>query len=87
MTVSPRTAPSEDVYSYTVKIINQHRKSDYMMEALPSSTCRFTSIDNLKKTLSETFGFQVGSIGFVEPGHGLKGSPHWLQQMVLKSAL
>lgn len=79
MTVSPRKAPSEeDGYSYTVKIINQRRKSDYTMEALPSSTCRFTSIDNLKKTLSETFGFQVGSIGFVEPGHGLKGRQHWL---------
>ena len=48
------------------------------MEALPSSTCCFTSIDNLKKTLSETFGFQVGSIGFVKPGHGLKGRQHWL---------
>ena len=49
-----------------------------MMEALPSSTCRFTLIDNLKKTLSETFGFQVGNIGFVEPGHGLKSRRHWL---------
>ena len=58
MTVSPRKAPSEeDGCSYTVKITNQRRKSDYMMEALPSSTCRFTSIDNLKKTLSEMFGF------------------------------
>ena len=33
-------------------------------------------IDNLKKNLSEAFGFQVGSIGFVEPGHGLKGRQH-----------
>ena len=48
------------------------------MEALPSCTHHFTSIDNLKKTLSEAFGFQVGSIGFVEPGHGLKGRQHWL---------
>ena len=50
------------------------------MEALPSCTRRFTSIDNLKKTLSEAFGFQVGSIGFVESGHGLKGRQHWLVQ-------
>ena len=33
-------------------------------------------IDNLKKNLSKAFGFQVGSIGFVEPGHDLKRRQH-----------
>ena len=70
--VSPRKAPSEDGFSYTVKIITQHRKNDYPMEALPSCTHHFTSVSNLKRALSEAFGFQVGGMGFVTPGHALK---------------
>ena len=47
------------------------------MEALNSSQ-RFTTIDDLKKSLSEELEIQIGGFGFVEPGHSLKGREHWL---------
>ena len=57
--------------------MNQARKSDYTMQALDCCD-RFSTIDNLKKCLSNAVGTQIGGFGFVEPGHGLKGRQHWL---------
>ena len=57
-----------------MKVINQARKSEYTMEAL-NCTHRFTALDDLKKCTSEAFQNQIG---FIEPGHGLKGRQRWL---------
>ena len=50
------------------------------MKKLPKSQ-RFTSTDEVKEDLSELLSTQVEQLGYIVPGHGLKGR----QQSLLSS--
>ncbi len=43
-----------------------------------SSTRRFKSIPELKQELSDDLNFSVETLGYIEPGHGLRRKQQWL---------
>ena len=63
-------------FHYTVKVINPGCKSDYKVETLKSG--RFTSTKDVRDQLSDLLKCQVTDIGYIEPGHGLKGKQQTL---------
>ena len=69
------------VYCYSVKLMNPLKKSDYVVRKLPA-TKKFTCVEELQSDLlslfeDELFG-QVSQVGYIEPGHGLRGKQCWL---------
>ena len=64
-------------YSYSVKIVNPQQKSDYTVKRLPFRT-RFCSVEELRQELKQCLGVSPSQIGYIEPGHGLKGKQRWL---------
>ena len=68
----------EKVFSYSVKIINTRKKSEYVIKKLRINNV-FKSIDDLKDTLSTVnVASTIDQVGFIEPGHGAKGRQQWL---------
>lgn len=67
--------------NYSIKIVNP-KKSDFVV----SSKKKFHDLDNLKKRVSEEFEEQINGsikqIGYIEPGHGLRGKQRWLTSSV-----
>ena len=63
-------------FHYTVKVINPGCKSDYKVETLKSG--RFTSTEDVRDQLSDLLKCQVTDVGYIEPGHGLKGKQQTL---------
>ena len=57
-------------------MINRSRKSDYKLKTLNYS--KFTSIEDIKDKLSELLKCKVAEIGYIEPGHSLKGKQQTL---------
>lgn len=58
--------------------MNFKQKKDYVVRKLPE-TKRFESLSELSKVIASVLKCpEVKNIGFVEPGHGLKGKQHWL---------
>ena len=47
------------------------------MKKLPTH-CQFTSIEDLQHQLSSLVGISVEKIGYIQPGHGLRGKQQWL---------
>lgn len=45
-----------------------------------SDTHRFKSVDELKHSLMDHLKFQVDTLGYIEPGHGLRGKQQWLNR-------
>ena len=79
VTISPKKQaqqPQEKQYHYTVKVINPGHKSEYKVETLKSG--RFTSTQDVKDQLSDLLKCKVTDIGYIEPGHGLKGKQQTL---------
>ena len=76
---------SSQVYEYSLKIINPKKKSDFVVSRL-SSKIRFEALEDLKKQVLEEFNQQVQDpikqIGYIEPGHGLRGKVRWLSSNV-----
>ena len=44
------------------------------------ATYRFTSVDDIKKELSDSLHVPtiIDIVGYIEPGHGVKGKQRWL---------
>lgn len=78
ITISPVKIPG-DKYTYRVKVVNQERKSEFIMDKL-SDTHRFKSMDELRHSLMDHLKFQVETLGYIEPGHGLRGKQQWLNR-------
>ena len=72
---------AQGAYEYSVKIVNQRKKSEFVVVKLKSKE-RFDDLDNLKKKVAEECNGQVEDpvkqIGYIEPGHGLRGKLRWL---------
>ena len=66
-------------YKYTVKVIEWARKSNFTMRKF-DATYRFTSVDDIKKELSDSLHVPtiIDIVGYIEPGHGVKGKQRWL---------
>ena len=57
--------------TYTVKLINQAKKSEYTV--LKLVTTRFSSVEGLKQKLRQLNPHVRENFGYITPGHGLKG--------------
>lgn len=68
MTISP-TRP---VINYSVKVFNPARKSDYVIRRIRGIP-KFTTVDDLKAKLCEELKIDIEEMGYISPGHGLKG--------------
>ncbi len=67
-------SPVKSFYKYSVKVVNPARKSDYVVKKMHVNS-RFAAIrEEFKKLLEIT----TAQIGYIEPGHGLKGKQRWL---------
>ena len=51
--------------NYDVKVLQNHDK--------------LMSVDGIKQVLSDTLDSQIGEVGYICPGHGMKGKKHTLQ--------
>ena len=61
---------------HTVKLINRSRKKEYRIVKL--GTTPFDSLESIKAELKQQ-GHNIGDgVGYIEPGHGLKGRQKWL---------
>ena len=56
--------------------MNKAKKKEYIVEKL-SATTPFGSLESIKTAL-EQLDHIVGNIGYIEPGHRLKGKQKWL---------
>lgn len=66
-----------NLFSYKVKVINSNKKSDYTVKKLESSH-QFQSVQELVSKLSHSFTIKVNKVGYMLPGHGLKGKHHYI---------
>jgi len=76
-------AASSTNITYSVKIINPAKKTDYSLRKFRVST-HFKTVCSLKKALSEYFPtFLTGNasdveVGYITPGHGARGKQLWI---------
>ena len=76
-------AASSPNITYSVKIINPAKKTDYSLRKFRVST-HFKTVCSLKKALSEYFPtFLTGDasdveVGYITPGHGARGKQLWI---------
>lgn len=59
-------------YRYSVKVVNPAKKSDFEVMKTNISG-KFESIDDLKAKMNDCLDFPVEDVGYIVPGHGLKG--------------
>lgn len=64
---------SDQVFSYSMKVINSSKKSEYSIKSLAYKQ-RFSTLNELRTCVKDEIGPIKGSVlGYIEPGHGLKG--------------
>ena len=61
-------------YRYSVKVMDPGKKSNYDVTVLQNCD-RFMSLDKIEQILS-TIDSQIGEVGYISPGHGMKGRKH-----------
>ena len=67
--------------SYSLKLINPSRKTEYVVHKLHSLSERCESIEELKQSVIESCEDVPSSLetfGYIQPGHGAKGKQRWL---------
>ena len=74
MSVSPKKLDRK--FNYSVKVINRSRKSEYRVKKLAAAN-QFKTIDELQSQL-QSLDVSTDDVGYIEPGHGLKGRQRWL---------
>ena len=79
MTITVSPTQVQATCTYSVKVMNQGRKSEYTIEKL-NFIHRFTTMAEMKRSLSSYLKFEVDNFGYIEPGHGLKGRQQWVVQ-------
>ena len=63
--------------NYTIKVINVNHKSQYTIQKFRSSN-RFSSVHSLQDYITKQIQEEAIDIGFIEPGHGMKGKQTWI---------
>jgi len=58
--------------------MNPEMKREYSMHKMDSS--RFETLDELRDVLSGVLPCGFNQLGYIEPGHGLKGKTQWLTE-------
>ena len=64
-----------------MKVINRKKKAEYVVQTLRMND-KFTSLDRLNAQLQGECGdkvpLKIEQLGYIEPGHGLRGKQRWL---------
>ena len=72
---------SASPYNYSVKVCNPKKKSLFVILQLKTKQ-KFESVDDLKRQMlaeyREKIGEPIEQLGYIEPGHGLRGKQRWL---------
>jgi len=55
-----------------VKVVNPVRKSEYVIRKVRGIP-KYTTVDELKEKLCEELNLDIEEMGYISPGHGLKG--------------
>lgn len=79
MTVTISPTKAQETRTYSVKVMPQGRKSEYTMQKL-SLHNKFTTLAEMKQSVTAILKFSFDNFGYNEPGHGLKGRQQWLVQ-------
>ena len=58
--------------NYNVKVVNPSQKSDYVIRRIRAIP-KFTTVDDVKTKLCEELKIDIVEMGYISPGHGLKG--------------
>ena len=69
---------SKHTYTYRVKVVNYTKKSEYSIKRVKFSE-KFSSVEELRAELQTLDIVATKGVGFIEPGHGLKGRQMWLE--------
>ncbi len=77
--MSPAKHSRSSDYTYRVKVVNPERKSEFTMDKL-SNNGQFKSVVELRQSLTDHLKFPVETVGYIEPGHGLRGKQQWITQ-------
>ncbi len=78
MTITVSPTKTQETRTYSVKVMNQGRKSEYTMQKM--SLNQFTTLEEMKQSLTRMLKFPVENFGYIEPGHGLRGRQQWMVQ-------
>lgn len=72
---------SPQAFEYSVKIVNRKKKSDFVVKKLKTKE-KLSNLNQLKKRVEEEctdcVQAPIQHIGYIEPGHGLRGKQRWL---------
>ena len=79
VTISVSPSSTQETRTYSVKIMNQGKKSEYTIRKF-TLNYQFTKVSEMKQSLSIALKFDIDTFGYIEPGHGLKGRQQWLVQ-------
>ena len=67
---------SNQRFSYSVKVINPKKESEYVVQNYELTV--FKSVDELKENLVSVIPSAISQVGYIEPGHDVKGKQRWL---------
>ena len=59
-------------YHYSVKVIDPAKKSSFEVKELQNGD-KLVSFHEIKQSLMKALGLEIGKIGYMRPGHGIKG--------------
>ena len=72
VSLSQKTPEQQKVFKYKLKVTNRKKKSQYEIKSLKAEN-KFYTIDDLRKCIKEEIEQFADTVGYVEPGHGIKG--------------
>lgn len=75
--LSPTKEATGCKYKYNLKVINPDAKRDYKLQQIPSKE-EFSSVTSLRDAIADVVPSGFTDIGYIEPGHGLKGRKFWI---------
>ena len=74
-------AADQDQFTYSLNIVNPHKKSDYTMRKWRINK-RFRSVLEVQSELTKHFKDSIPEeaiqLGYIKPGHGAKGRQQWI---------
>lgn len=79
MTITVSPTKSRESHAFSVKVMKQGKKSEYIIHKF-SISHNFTTMQEMNKFLCNFLKHDIGNFGYIEPGHGLKGRQQWIVQ-------
>ena len=65
-------SPTRPAINYNVKVVNPVRKSEYVIRKVRGIP-KYTTMEELKAKICEKLTIDIEEMGYISPGHGMKG--------------